>query len=76
MATAEQLITPIDSNGEDDKTRFYRVALQVAAKEARKGHRNVAQKLREAIDEARQKEQAVRKKKDGPVPICPATGRT
>ena len=73
MATAEQLIALINSIGEGDRTRFYRVALQVAAKEARKGHRNVAQELREAIDKARANEKVVSRPK-GPVPIAQPRG--
>ena len=73
MATAEQLIALIDSVGEGDRARFYRVALQLAAREARKGNRNVAQELREAIDKARAKDQVVSRPK-GPVPIAQPRG--
>lgn len=73
MATAEQLIALVDSIGEGDRTRFYRVALQVAAREARKGHKNVARELREAIDKARANEKVVSRSK-GPVPIAQPRG--
>lgn len=53
MATADQLKALIRSFSEQDSTRFYRVALQLAAHEARLGHGKVATELRDLIDEAR-----------------------
>ena len=55
MATADQIRALVESFGETDKERFYRIALQVAAHEARQGHTRVAQQLRDAIDEAQPK---------------------
>jgi hypothetical protein len=53
MATADQLKALIKSFSEQDSTRFYRVALQLAAHEARLGHGKVAMELRELIDKVR-----------------------
>jgi SpoVK/Ycf46/Vps4 family AAA+-type ATPase len=53
MATAEQLKALIQCHADGDDTRFYTVALQVAAQEARTGHTKLAQDLRELIDDAR-----------------------
>lgn len=41
------------SRAEGDEEQFYTIALQVAASEARQGHRNVAEGLREAVEKAR-----------------------
>jgi SpoVK/Ycf46/Vps4 family AAA+-type ATPase len=54
MATADQLKALIKSFREQDATRFYRVALQLAAHEARLGHGKLATELREIIDAARE----------------------
>jgi SpoVK/Ycf46/Vps4 family AAA+-type ATPase len=53
MATADQLKALIKSFREQDATRFYRVALQLAAHEARLGHGKLATELRELVDAAR-----------------------
>lgn len=55
MATAEQLKALIQCHAAGDDTRFYTVALQVAAQEARTGHTKLAQELRDLIDQARVK---------------------
>ena len=53
MAKAEQLIQLLKSHMEGDDARFYSVALQVAANEARRGHSKLAQELKFLVDEAR-----------------------
>lgn len=53
MATADQLKALIRSHGEGDDTRFYSVALQVAAKAAQGGQGRLAQELKELVDAAR-----------------------
>jgi SpoVK/Ycf46/Vps4 family AAA+-type ATPase len=53
MANAEQLKALVRSHAEGDDTRFYAIALQVAAKEARSGNTRFATELRKLIDEAR-----------------------
>lgn len=53
MASAEQLKALIKSYAEKDDTRFYSIAMQVAAREARQGHGRLAKELRDLIDEAK-----------------------
>ena len=54
MATAEQIRALVKSYSESDDTRFYSVAMQVAANEARKGHIEFANELRALIDRAKE----------------------
>lgn len=53
MASAKQIRALIESHAEGDDARFFSVAMQVAAQEARSGHGQFARELRELIDEAR-----------------------
>jgi SpoVK/Ycf46/Vps4 family AAA+-type ATPase len=53
MATAEQLKALIRCHAEGDDARFYAIAMQVAAAEARGGHGRFAQELRELVDRAK-----------------------
>ena len=53
MAAAEQIKSLIKFFGEGDDDRFYTVAMQIAASEARKGHTNVAQELKSLIEKAK-----------------------
>jgi len=53
MASANQLKALLQSHLEGDNTRFYSVAMQVAAHEARQGHGKLAEQLRELIDQAK-----------------------
>jgi SpoVK/Ycf46/Vps4 family AAA+-type ATPase len=53
MATADQVKALIRSHAEGDDTRFYSVAIQVAAQAARSGHAKFAQELRELVDQAK-----------------------
>ena len=55
MANAEQMKALIRSHADGDNTRFYAVAIQVAAHAARSGHNRFAQELRELVDEVRLK---------------------
>jgi len=50
MATANQVKALIRSHAEGDETRFYAIALQVAAQAARSGHNRFAIELRELVD--------------------------
>jgi SpoVK/Ycf46/Vps4 family AAA+-type ATPase len=52
MATAEQVKALILSHAESDDSRFYTIALQVAAQEARNGHTKIAQDIKALIDKA------------------------
>ncbi len=58
MATADQVKALIESHAEGDDTRFYSVALQLAAKEARSGHAAYAQDLKRLVDAARGRQAA------------------
>lgn len=73
MATADQLKALIKSFQEQDSTRFYRIALQLAAHEARLGHGKLAGELRELVDRARSEASAVRGGR-GPIPIAKPRG--
>ncbi|MFC0776852.1 AAA family ATPase [Flavobacterium sp. HJSW_4] len=53
MAAADQIKSLIKSFGEGDESRFFATAMQIAATEARKGHSNFAQELKNVIDKAR-----------------------
>ena len=53
MASAKQIRALIESHAEGDDSRFFSVAMQVAAQEARSGHGQFAKELRELIDETR-----------------------
>ncbi len=53
MAKADQLKALIRSHAEGDDTRFYAVAIQVAAQAARSGHGKLAQELRALVDQAK-----------------------
>lgn len=46
MATAEQIKALVKSHADGDDARFYSVAMQVAAAEAKQGHTDFATKLR------------------------------
>lgn len=53
MATAEQIKSLIKSHFSDDMERFYTIALQVAAHEARLGHNSLALEIRDIVDRER-----------------------
>ncbi|MFZ0257349.1 MAG: ATP-binding protein, partial [Gammaproteobacteria bacterium] len=55
MAKAEQIKALIRSHAERDDTRFYAIAMQVAAQAARSGHSRFAQELRELVDRAKER---------------------
>ena len=54
MATARQIIALLSSHAQGDEEQFFAIALQVAANEARRGRREVAEELRQMVDRARQ----------------------
>ena len=64
MASGEQLKALLKSHAEGDDDRFFSVAMQVAAHEARRGHGRLAEELRTLIDRAKSKPGA-----GAPVPI-------
>lgn len=53
MASADQLKALLQSHLEGDDTRFYSVAMQVAAHEAKRGHGKLAEDLRTLVDQAK-----------------------
>lgn len=54
MATAEQIKALIRSHREGDDSRFYAVALQMAAQAARQGHSKLADELKTLVDDAKE----------------------
>ncbi|MEW6219999.1 MAG: ATP-binding protein [Thermodesulfobacteriota bacterium] len=71
MATAEQVKALIRSHAEGDDSRFYSIALQVAAGAARSGQNRFAQELRDVIDSA---QQAQTRRPTRPVPVTQPRG--
>lgn len=53
MAKADQIKALIESHARGDDTRFYAIAMQMAARAARNGHGRFAQELRKLVDEAK-----------------------
>ena len=75
MAKADQVKALIRSHAEGDDTRFYSIAMQVAAQEARSGRGRLAQELRDLVD--RVKGHARPDPQDrtvGPVPLAQPRG--
>jgi SpoVK/Ycf46/Vps4 family AAA+-type ATPase len=50
MATAEQIKALLKSHADHDDQRFYSIALQVAAKEARQGHHKLASDIKTMVE--------------------------
>ncbi|WP_280337433.1 hypothetical protein [Salinicola acroporae] len=50
MATAEQIKALLKSHADRDDQRFYSIALQVAAKEARQGHHKLASDIKTMVE--------------------------
>lgn len=73
MAKADQIKALIRCHAEGDNTRFYAVAMQVAAQAARSGHGNLAQELRELVDKAKSKA-AESSRSARPVPLAQPRG--
>ncbi len=53
MANADQIKALVQCHAEGDDTRFYAVAMQVAATAARSGHGRFARELRKLVDKAK-----------------------
>jgi len=66
MARADHIKALLQSHSQGDDQRFYSVAMQVAAHEAKQGHGKLAQELRALTDEAK-KRKATRQA--APIPI-------
>ena len=58
MASADQLKALLQSYIDGDDARFYSVAMQVAAHEAKVGHGKLAEDLRELVDQAKSRRNA------------------
>lgn len=50
MAAAEKIIALLKSYGDEDESRFYSTAMQIAASEAKKGHTKLAKELKLLIE--------------------------
>lgn len=68
MATADQVKALIRSHADGDHTRFYAIAMQVAAQAARSGHGKFAQELRELVDQVKARAKATEPVR-GPKPV-------
>ncbi|MFY0525895.1 AAA family ATPase [Archangium gephyra] len=68
MATADQVKALIRSHADGDDTRFYAIAMQVAAQAARSGHGKFAQELRELVDQVKARAKATEPTR-GPKPV-------
>ncbi len=55
MARADQIKALLQSHSEGDDQRFYSIAMQVAAHEAKRGHGKLAEELRDLIDMAKKR---------------------
>jgi SpoVK/Ycf46/Vps4 family AAA+-type ATPase len=53
LSNVKQILAMLRSRAEGDDETFFSIALQVAAAEARQGHREVAEEVRAAVDKAR-----------------------
>lgn len=72
MANAAQIKALIRSHADGDDTRFYAIAMQVAAKAARSGHGKVAEELREMVDKAKLRKS--RTPPNAPTPLAQPRG--
>jgi len=68
MATADQVKALIRSHAEGDDTRFYSIAMQVAAHAARSGHGKFATELRDLVDQVKARNRAPEHQR-GPKPV-------
>ena len=73
MAKADQIKALIRSHADGDDSRFYAIAMQVAAQAARSGHGRFAQELRDLVDQARERAQASGEKRK-PIPLVQPRG--
>lgn len=67
MANANQLKALLQSHLEGDDSRFYSVAMQVAAHEAKRGHGKLAEELRTLVDQAKANRAIVPERKAVPI---------
>jgi SpoVK/Ycf46/Vps4 family AAA+-type ATPase len=74
VANADQVKALVRSHAEGDDTRFYSVALQVAARAARSGQAHFAQELRDLVEDLRKDAQRRVRRKGAPVPVAQPRG--
>lgn len=74
MASGDQLKALLASHLEGDDDRFFSVAMQVAAHEAKRGHGKLAEDLRALIDQAKARRGLVPREAGGPTPISRPRG--
>lgn len=74
MANADQLKALLQSHLEGDDSRFYSVAMQVAAHEAKRGHGRLAEELRSLVDQAKARRLASSTSPSNAVPISKPRG--
>ena len=74
MANAAQIKALIRSHAEGDDTRFYAIAMQVAAKAARSGHGKLAEELRDMVDKAKLRQSRKPSQAGVPVPLAQPRG--
>ena len=72
MATARQIIALLSSLNEGNKEQVYAIALQVAATEAKRGRRSVADELRVLVEQGRETTESDRHRSNSGV-IVPIT---
>ncbi|MGZ5638635.1 MAG: AAA family ATPase, partial [Burkholderiales bacterium] len=72
MASADQIKALLKSHIEGDDQRFFSIAMQVAAREAKLGHGQLAEELRTLIDEAKRLHGS--RKEAGAIPISRPKG--
>ena len=53
MSNSKQILAMLNSKAEGDEELFFSIALQVAASEARQGHKTTAEEIRSAVEKAR-----------------------
>lgn len=74
MAKADQIKALIRSHADGDNSRFYAVAIQVAAHAARNGHGKLALELRELVDRAKQQAATPADGSRNPTPLAQPRG--
>lgn len=72
--TAEQLKALIKSHAEGDETRFYAIAMQMAAQAAHTGRTKIAQELRQLVDDMRARAHREHASGAKPVPLVQPRG--
>jgi SpoVK/Ycf46/Vps4 family AAA+-type ATPase len=71
MSTARQLIALLKTHVRGDEQEFLSIALEMAAREARLGHTNVAEQIRDLVDEARKTNAGIHKKSGSVIVLQP-----